>query len=59
LGAGFTNSQKLFFYSFIVFSIKIYIIKRFFDNYKKGQSKKIFVLLPYSVLLPERFFLKN
>jgi len=26
---------------------------------KKGQNKKIIVLLSYSVLLPERFFLRN
>ena len=26
---------------------------------KKGQNKKIMILLSYSVLLPERFFLEN
>jgi len=29
------------------------------NNKQKGQSRKIIILLSYSVLLPERFFLEN
>ena len=45
----------------IIFFQYIFIfIKRFSAIInKKGQNKKIMVLLSYSVLLPERFFLRN
>jgi hypothetical protein len=51
--SGFTSSQNLLLlqYKFIKAISTI--------TSKKGQNKKITILLSYSVLLPERFFLRN